>query len=293
MLAPVDAAYPQRFSHPGGPPSLPELPEGAPRRPGWPAWFAPAAAFGGLAAVTLLIAPFALLFSAADDPSKSPAFVVIATFAQNLAFLAVAWALARTRGSVRVHDFGLRSVRPWPAIGWTALAAATYFTLVIIYSQVVDLKRDTTPFELGADKGGTAIFAFVIVVALVAPIGEELFFRGFIFGSLRTKFGTFGAAALSSVFFGILHWDFATTDRLLAVVPLTLFGFALCALYAHTRSLYPAIALHALNNALAAIGFASEEDSALGIYTALAVLAAMLALCLRAPVWIDRRVARA
>ena len=35
------------------------------------------------------------------------------------------------------------------------------------------------------------------------------------------------------------------------LVPLAAFGFVLCLLYAKTRSLLPAISLHALNNSLA------------------------------------------
>ena len=86
------------------------------------------------------------------------------------------------------------------------------------------------------------------LVAVVAPIAEEFFFRGFFFGALRNWKGPWPAAILTGLVFGAIHIGSAEAAFLL---PLAFFGFALCLLRERTGSLYPGIALHCINNSLA------------------------------------------
>jgi len=84
---------------------------------------------------------------------------------------------------------------------------------------------------------------------IAAPLSEELFFRGFIFGGLRNRLSFPVAAVFSAAIFGLFHY---TGPDSIAVVPqLALLGFALAWLYEKTGSIYPPIAVHAVNNALA------------------------------------------
>jgi membrane protease YdiL (CAAX protease family) len=83
---------------------------------------------------------------------------------------------------------------------------------------------------------------------VLAPVAEELFFRGYFFTALRNWKGVWPAAILTGVVFGAIHAGSAPVGYL---VPLAVFGFALCLLYWRTGSLYPCIVLHALNNSLA------------------------------------------
>ena len=94
---------------------------------------------------------------------------------------------------------------------------------------------------------GTIAAGVLIVIA--APFAEEIFFRGFIFGGLRRRFSFLAAAVLSGLIFGLFHFTGLSS---IGVVPqLALLGFALAWLYEKTGSIYPPIAVHALNNALA------------------------------------------
>ena len=82
--------------------------------------------------------------------------------------------------------------------------------------------------------------AFAIVsAALLAPVVEELLFRGTLFRSCRVRFGPGKAALLSSVLFGVAHSE-----------SMAVFLSALTYLlaYTRTRSLWAPIAVHALNN---------------------------------------------
>jgi membrane protease YdiL (CAAX protease family) len=90
--------------------------------------------------------------------------------------------------------------------------------------------------------------AVAFLVAVVAPIAEEFFFRGFFFGALRNWKGPWPAAIITGLVFGSIHVGSAEAAFLL---PLAFFGFALCLLRERTGSLYPGIALHCMNNSLA------------------------------------------
>ncbi len=86
---------------------------------------------------------------------------------------------------------------------------------------------------------------FFIGGALVAPVVEELFFRGFIFAGFRQKYGWQKAAALSSALFALLH----LTPT--AFIPIFILGYIFAALYHFSGSIWPGILMHALSNSLA------------------------------------------
>ena len=82
----------------------------------------------------------------------------------------------------------------------------------------------------------------------MAPICEEILFRGYIFTALRNWRGTLPAAILTGLLFGAVH---AGSAPVLDLVPLAALGFGLCILYRCSGSLYPCIIAHSLNNSIA------------------------------------------
>jgi uncharacterized protein len=89
------------------------------------------------------------------------------------------------------------------------------------------------------------------MVVCVAPVAEEFFFRGFFYRALRSRYSLVVAAAIDGLLFGVIHFDFSSADALLILPPLAVLGFVFCLVYERTGSLYPVIALHAINNSLA------------------------------------------
>jgi uncharacterized protein len=85
----------------------------------------------------------------------------------------------------------------------------------------------------------------------VAPVAEEFFFRGFFYRALRTRYPVLPAALIDGLLFGVVHYDFSGADALLFLPPLASLGLLFCLVYERTGSLYPVIAMHALNNAIA------------------------------------------
>jgi membrane protease YdiL (CAAX protease family) len=244
---------PYAFPHPGPPPRLPERPEGAPESEArWPAWTAPVALIAGFGVALfgyILIGGVAGLAGAnVDDPP--PWVNIVATIVQDAALIGSALFFARLSGHrPRARDFGLRRTRLWAGLGWMLAAWFAFFLFTVTWVSALGIQeRDDLPKELGADESTIALVAVGFLVTVVAPIAEEFFFRGFFFNALRGWRGIWPAAILTGLVFGGIHAGSAPVGYL---VPLAAFGIALCLLYVRTRSLYPCIALHALNNSLA------------------------------------------
>jgi membrane protease YdiL (CAAX protease family) len=88
-----------------------------------------------------------------------------------------------------------------------------------------------------------AFAANFVVVALLAPVVEELTFRGLGF-TLLERFGRWAAILLVGIAFGLAH-------GLVEALPLlVLFGAGLAYLRSRTGSVYPGIVVHVLYNGL-------------------------------------------
>lgn len=264
----------------------PELPPGVDpprsRRPAWRAWTAWAALVAGIAGAifgSLIVLVVATLFGADyDDP---PAVVnLLGTVVQDVLLVGVAMLFARLAGRPRPGDFGLRSARFGPALGWTVLAMVAFYVFTAAWVSLVgaDPNDDQVTQQLGVEESTAALIAAAALVTVMAPIAEEIFFRGYFFGALRNWRGVWPAAVITGLVFGSIHAGSADVAYLL---PLAFFGFALCLVYERTGSLYPCIALHCVNNSIA---FGVMQDwtweIAVLMVSALAVIA-LLALAVR------------
>jgi membrane protease YdiL (CAAX protease family) len=242
------------------PPSFdvaPELPDGVERPPRpestlwkpWMAWAALVAAFGGALMGALIIG---VIGSAAGSSfaDPSPAVSISATIVQDLSFIGAALLFASISARPMPEQFGLRPTAFWPAVGWMAVAFAAFYVFTLIWVAILGVSPDDTklPDELGVKDSTYALLAVAFLVAVVAPMAEEFFFRGFFYGALRNWRGPWPAAVLTGLVFGAIHLGSAEAAFLL---PLGFFGFSLCLLRERTGSLYPGIALHCVNNSLA------------------------------------------
>jgi uncharacterized protein len=243
------------------PPELPELPEGVEpggRMPRWKPWHALVAlilGFVGASVGFVVIATIGTAFgSSFEDPP--PAVTISATILQNACLIGAAIFFASTIARPAPWQFGLRRPAWWSSVGWTLLAFVAFIGLSALWISGMGLENeeDTLPTELGVDESTVALIAVAFLVTVVAPVGEELFFRGFYFRALANWKGIWPAAIITGITFGGIHAGGSPVGFL---VPLGVFGMVLCLLYVKTRSLYPPIVLHAINNCLA---FGSTQD---------------------------------
>jgi len=215
--------------------------------------------------VIALVVELAGVETAADTP---PGVTIGGTYVQDIALIGSALVLARLLDPpLTPGKFGLRLTRPGPATGWTLVTWVSFFAFATVWGVALGITEpDELPEELGVDGSTAALVTVALLVCVLAPIAEELFFRGFCFTALRRTLGMLPAAALTGIIFGAIHLGGTEIEF---IVPLMVFGFLLCLLYVWTDSLLPCIVLHSLNNALA-LGVSEDWGAA----TALAMVAA-------------------
>ncbi|MGE5617605.1 MAG: lysostaphin resistance A-like protein [Candidatus Woesearchaeota archaeon] len=270
---------------PSGPP--PErLDERLPDEPPWQPWTAPAAiGVGfGLGIVVSVIIGIVAQVGGSSLSNPSPALSLIGDLLFDAAFVAAAIYFASRRTRVRPADFGFRSVAWRLAVGGVLAAGISYYVLTALYASALHLHgNEKLPKELGVGKSTAALVGASIFVCVIAPMAEEFFFRGFVFGALRRmriavagrELGTWVAALITAILFGLAHTGSASPKYL---IPLGFLGFVLCLLRWRTRSLYPCMALHSINNSLALgisqLHWSSGEILAL-MFGSLAVIAGL------------------
>jgi membrane protease YdiL (CAAX protease family) len=165
--------------------------------------------------------------------------------ATALGFLMVPMAIAAQRGAAGLGEIlrrlGVRGFRP-SALKWMAAAIGAYLLFAILYASLI-----VEPKQEDIAEGFGALPVQILLIVVLAPISEEVCFRGMLFGGLRERLPRYAAAFVSALIFGGLH----ALTGITAVPPLIVFGFVLALLFEKTGSVVPAILLHMLNNSLA------------------------------------------
>jgi uncharacterized protein len=260
------------------PPSseTPALPAGesppAADDPPWRLWMAPVGVLLGLAGglVATIIVDIIGQAGGSNVSHPTPAVSIIGDIVFDLAFVVAAIYLTALFGKPLPAYFGFRRAGVRRAAVAVAVAAIGYYVVTLAYAAIVQIhSSDKLPSELGVSNSTAALVAATVFVCVIAPICEEFFFRGFFFGVLRRwnievagrQLGPWVAAVITGLLFGLAHAGSAAAEYL---VPLGFLGFVLCLVRWRTGSLYPCMALHSANNALA-LGVNQEHWGALPI----------------------------
>jgi uncharacterized protein len=232
-------------------PEPPELPAAA--RPPWPPWYAPVALLGTFVAISFAALPVLplLLLSGLSDTMGALALLVLAML-QDGVFVGAAILFAAFKRKPRAWHFGARSTPFWPTLGWTVLAFALMLGIEIGVLELFE--PDDTEIEELQELSAVAAIAISIVVVLLAPVAEEIFFRAFFYRALRTRLRVWSASLITGCVFASVHLQYWTEPILLVVI--AAFGIGQCLLYERTGSLFAVIATHAAFNTFASLGFA-------------------------------------
>jgi uncharacterized protein len=254
MPSPSSAAAPELE-----PPSQPAGPSRPADLPPWRLWTGPAGVALGLTlgALASIMVDVVGRVGGSSVAHPTPAVSIVADIVFDLGFVVAAFWLASLSGRPRAADFGFRRVRFRTAVKAFVLGAAGYYGLTAAYGSLLRLRgSDKLPSELGVTHSTAALVAASVFVCAIAPMAEEFFFRGFFFGALRNlkvkvlgrELGPWIAAVVTGILFGLAHTGSASSQYL---IPLGFLGFVLCLVRWRTGSLYPCMALHSANNALA------------------------------------------
>lgn len=162
--------------------------------------------------------------------------LVYAGFA--LATLGAAVATARRQWR---HPVALRPIR---FQSWDMLAVPAFTLGYAAVTTFLLAQMRTRHLLVSGPTDYTLIGLVVLNLGVLAPLAEELFFRGWLYTGLRARYGFWPSYLVTATLFAAIHWD-ANHRRILLVLPLAL---ALGLLREGTGSIKPTVLLHAVYN---------------------------------------------
>jgi uncharacterized protein len=171
----------------------------------------------------------------------------------QLSMLGLVYARAVRPGLVTVHGLGFRIEGLGRMIRMGLLGGLALFGLNVVTGLLLTaLGVEATQLEMFAWVRALPYVQFLVVLLLgsvLAPLAEEVFFRGFVYQTYKRRYSPLVAALLSSVLFASLHVN------LQAFMPILLMGLLLAWLYQRTGSLLPGTLAHGLNNGVVFTAF--------------------------------------
>lgn len=203
-----------------------------------------------LALASIITAPFgadaaALLMGDGELTFLGAAVLLIAT---QVSLLLVSWFLVFRPGALAAlpslpgRDPGgaIRSGLGWGVLAWLGATLVSAGVVWLLESFGFE------PEPQAAEQAIALVDPWLVVLSIVilAPIAEEVFFRGVVFNAWLREGGRRWAFVGSSILFAIIHIS------VVALVPIFLLGLALAWIYQRTGNLLAPIAMHATVNGI-------------------------------------------
>lgn len=150
-----------------------------------------------------------------------------------------------------VAPLGWRSIQAtlgFRKAGWKIVVFGTLGALVVsVAVSQLGIEPEGVKEALSVARTPALFVTSLLVMAVLAPLAEELVFRGLLYGWLDGRWGATVAWAVSSILFAAAH---AEPAHVVLVLPLGLwFGF----LRWRSGSLWPSLAAHVVNNGMAVV----------------------------------------
>lgn len=131
-------------------------------------------------------------------------------------------------------------------IGYVAavpILVGTLIVIVIIVNITKYVPERQPVVELFLKEDNATFLAYTsLFAAVVGPMIEELFFRGFMYGALRGRIGILWAMLFTSAVFAGLH------TNVVGFLPIMVLGILLAYLYEKTGTLVSSITVHVIHN---------------------------------------------
>ena len=203
-----------------------------------------------LIGTTVIISNFISLEEIKDSPNKSY-YILLGLLIQWFLILAPLLIVTAKNHGLKFSHFGTEKIPFWKGF-WKVIEAYFLFiaisiiiSFLIIYFGIeipgYQVQEDILP--LFGDGMSNLVIAGIVIV-LIAPIVEEFFFRGFLLRSLSDKVGIYYGSAITAFLFAIFHFQWQS------IIPIFILSLIINSLVIRTRSIYPAIGFHILNNGI-------------------------------------------
>ena len=145
-------------------------------------------------------------------------------------------------------DVGLRkfALKDWKSIFLYSIILLVGTVIIVLITSFLGNSIDNSKTD--AFQQDVTTFTFLITfisAAIISPIYEEIFYRGFIYRWLRTRVGLIGAILLSSIIFMAIH--IPTYNAM----PVNFFcGIIFALTYEKTNSIWSAVIVHGSTNGI-------------------------------------------
>jgi membrane protease YdiL (CAAX protease family) len=178
----------------------------------------------------------------------SLAGAVVLLLSTQVALLLVSWLFVLRPGALAGWPSwsggdaaaAVRAGLGWGVVAWVGSAAVSVVVVLVLEELGIGADQQAAEQALMVIDPWLAVLAIVIV----APIAEELFFRGVVFNAWLREGGARFAYLGSAALFAVIHLSLA------AAVPIFLLGLALAWIYRRTGSLLAPIAMHTVVNGI-------------------------------------------
>lgn len=168
---------------------------------------------------------------------------------EAIGLLAGVYVFGLRRKNYRWRDIGFTSVsyRWWSAavsISIVIIPITGLITFLVMIALGLPLENPQLEFLIPEDFSWFSGIGMLLLGGILVPIAEEVVFRGVLYTWLRERWGIWIGVIISSLIFAVVHIDIAiaVTAFVLAIV--------LALIYEYSKSLWPSIAIHAINNSV-------------------------------------------
>lgn len=216
--------------------------DGAPGAPAVP-WTSRDVWLGAVAALVLVGIVWGVTYAFAVSASRARVWVALVPALCEVLSLAPVWWFAMHKNRARLRSLGFTAF-PLRMLGAGAGMLLVFYVLYGLFALLVRLAGWEAALASPAGRLSTPWMAIGTLV-VIAPVAEEVFFRGFVFAGLRARYDWRWAAVISAAGFAAVHLSLAF------FAPAFLMGLALAYLYMRSGSILPGMIVHIVMNAAA------------------------------------------
>lgn len=205
---------------------------------------------------SVLLFPLMGVMGKNTEPESNPVYMLAADSIAKLLAMLILFRLISRHNQVPSEALGLdtkglkKNIIPAIVAGiliipvvaiigaiWTALLQA--LKLDVSDQEIVEILKKASSPEL--------IIVVIFTSVILAPVIEEIFFRGFIYRVIKKHTGVISATLITGFLFGMAH------GALASIVPLSIFGMFVCYIYERSGKLWVPMIAHAIFNTSAVI----------------------------------------
>lgn len=185
-------------------------------------------------------------------PERMSTYFILSSFLQFFVMFSLAIVFTIFLNGAKLRDLGLNTPSWDDVIKYGILGGVLLFIFVLLVGILIqffqpDLEPQYIEKMLRSVVSKQEFFLIFFVGVVLAPISEEIFFRGMLYPVLRKYLGVFWGIVLAGSIFGLAHMD------LMRAVPIGIGGMVLCYMYERSSSIWVPIIAHAVWNGLMSV----------------------------------------